>query len=99
MAKRVIWTPTASAELENIIEYWNERTKSKTYSSRISKNIKAISRLLSKHPEIGRKSSFPNVRVRPFMKHFQIIYSVREEDLVILSFWDNRQNPENKLFE
>jgi len=31
MAKRIVWSPQAKADLFSILEYWNNKNMSKTY--------------------------------------------------------------------
>ncbi|MGJ3235258.1 type II toxin-antitoxin system RelE/ParE family toxin [Marivirga sp.] len=96
MARRVIWADTAKNQLHDIILYWNRRNKSKTYSRKLRKHLKSILRLIVFNPNIGKKTNYPdkNVRSKTFMKNFQIIYQVRAKELVILNFWDSRQDSE-----
>jgi len=53
MAKRrIIWTKTAVEERREILNYWNNRNRSKTYSRKLNKLFSEAAMLLSKHPEI-----------------------------------------------
>jgi len=49
--------------------------------------------LLLSNPEIGRKTDIPNVRIK-IVRDYLIFYEVQNESILILSFWDSRQNPE-----
>lgn len=59
MAKRKItWTKKANLERTEILEYWINRNKSKTYSTKLNELIKDTLKSLSENPHIGRKSDF-----------------------------------------
>ena len=32
------------------------------------------------------------------MEHFQLIYKIQNEQIIVLDFWDSRQNPKNKPY-
>jgi toxin YoeB len=100
MARRIIWANTAKKQLQDIVLYWNRRNKSKTYSRKLSKHLKSIMKLIVFNPNIGKKTNYPdkNVRSKTFMKNFQIIYEIRVKELVILNFWDSRQDSEKNEY-
>lgn len=94
MGKQVVCTETAFNELEEILDFWKERNQSIKYSKKVLKNLRLVLNLLKNHPQLGRKTDYPNVRSRSFMSHFQIIYTIRRDTIYILSFWDSRQDPD-----
>ena len=97
MAKRtIIWTLTASKQRRIILEYWNNRTLSTIYSEKIIHITKARLQTVLNHPLIGTKTNFPNIRVIT-LGHYSIFYKHNNDQIIIMSFWDNRQNPQ-KLF-
>ncbi|WP_421874271.1 type II toxin-antitoxin system RelE/ParE family toxin [Marinoscillum sp.] len=98
MVKRIVWTQTAIQELEETLDYWKKNNQSTTYPKKILGNLKYVLRLLKKHPHLGLPTDYPNVCARTFMSHFQIIYSVRQDAIFILSFWDSRQDPESNRY-
>lgn len=59
MVERIIvWTSTSKKELKYILEFFNFRNKSKTYSKKIQTELK----LLLLQPNIGKKTDSVNVR-------------------------------------
>ncbi|MFT6970792.1 MAG: hypothetical protein ACJAXX_001358, partial [Roseivirga sp.] len=42
------------------------------------------------------ETSFPEVRVAA-MNHYSIFYKVADDSIIILAFWDNRQDPKKLL--
>ena len=94
MAERtIIWTETASRQLREVLHYWNKRNNSKSFSKklidRIFDNLDGIKR----YPESCPETSVVDVRVSA-LGHYSIFYFYSESEIVIVSFWDNRQDPE-----
>lgn len=95
MAKRIIvWSSTANKELKLILEFFNLRNKSKTYSKKLYKKIQIELKNLLLHPEIGKKTDAVNVRGL-LIENYYLFYEVNAKHIVILSVWDTRQNPES----
>ncbi|HBG69623.1 MAG: hypothetical protein A2W93_12545 [Bacteroidetes bacterium GWF2_43_63] len=95
MAKRkIIWSRRAFSELFKILEFFAERNKSKAYSAKLYKRINKELRLLIKHPDIGIKSDFENVRGL-IVNDYILFYEYNDEIIMIHLIWDSRQNPEN----
>ena len=94
MAKRIIvWTSTAKKELKYILEFFNFRNKSKTYSQKLYTKIQFELNLLILQPTIGKKTNSVNVRGL-LIENYYVFYEENEKHLIILSIWDTRQNPE-----
>jgi toxin YoeB len=97
--KTIVWTELAEEELKNIIDYWNVRNQTDTYTIKLLKKLKTFLELLALHPKIGRKSSQrENVRIKVFMQNFLIIYRTEGNILFVLDFWDTRKNPDNNEY-
>jgi plasmid stabilization system protein ParE len=96
MAKRkIIWTAKANFERKEILEYWIERNKSKAFSIKLNRLIIEDLKLLSSNPKIGKKTEIENVRVK-IIRDYLILYEVFENEILVLTIWDSRRNP-NKL--
>ena len=90
--KEVVWTELAEKELQNIINYWNQKNQSTKYTSTLRSNLSDLITLLSFHPNIGRRSiQRKSIRLKVFMTHFLLIYRIEIEKLYILDFWDSRK--------
>ncbi|MEX0811845.1 MAG: type II toxin-antitoxin system RelE/ParE family toxin [Chitinophagales bacterium] len=100
MAKRLIWAPVARLQLREIIYYWNSHNQSTTYTKKLRKHLRSVLKLVSYYPEIGKRTIYPNnkVRAKSFMDNFLIIYRVDPKNIIILNFWDNRQDPETNIY-
>ena len=95
MDKQIIWTKKAVRERKLIFEYWNNRNKSKAYSSKLYALFQLALKLIVKHPEIGKPTQVEKVRVKVALSAL-IVYEITDNSIIVLSLWDTRQNP-NKL--
>ncbi|RYD80719.1 MAG: type II toxin-antitoxin system RelE/ParE family toxin, partial [Sphingobacteriales bacterium] len=48
----------------------------------------------AEHPNIGKQTSDSNVRFK-VVREYLLFYEISEDEIIILTVWDNRQNPEN----
>lgn len=95
---KIRWTEEASNNLDSIITYLEDNWTTKELTRFFTKLEKQIS-ILSIFPEafpISKKKS--RVHRCVFMKQLTIYYTIENEHLVLLSIFDNRQNP-NKIKE
>ena len=92
MARRIVWTSKANLIFTEILEYYCNRNKSKTYSRKLNKEIHEIVSILPKYPFIGRKTDLDDIRVL-IKGYYKIFYRVSPKEIVILLVWDTRQNP------
>jgi plasmid stabilization system protein ParE len=97
MAKRVIWSPLAKRKRCEILEYWINRNKSKTYSRRLNSLFKGAQKLISQHPNIGTPTDDPKVRHK-LVRDYSLFYELREDSIIILTVWDNRQDSDKLKF-
>jgi len=93
---KVFWTLTAKRQRDHIFEYWNQKTKSKSYSTKLNLAIRERLELLKTQPKIGKEIHSKSVRIIS-MGHYSIIYKVDQSNIIITLFWDNRQDPEKLL--
>lgn len=93
MAKRIIWTEAAHADRKEILLYWKKNNVSITYSRKLNELFKRAVLLISAHPEIGRKTDIENIRIK-LVRDYLLFYEETEKEIIILSIWDNRRDPE-----
>jgi plasmid stabilization system protein ParE len=96
--RKIIWSKRATIKLYNILEFYILRNKSKTYSSRLYTKINKEIKLLQNSPELGIKTTEEAIRGL-IVESYIIYYQVTENEIVIHSIWDFRQNPENKIIK
>ena len=49
-------------------------------------------KVIEKNPEAFNQTEIESVR-ESAMGHFSLYYKITEDHIIIISFWDNRQNP------
>lgn len=93
MAKRnITWTSTADKQFLGILEYWVQRNKTSSYSRKLLKQVADKTSRIAENPYIYKTTNFNDVRVA-IMDNFSIFYKIKENEIIITAFWDNRQNP------
>ena len=97
MAKQITWTYTAQQDRLEILRYWRIRNQSNVYSKKLNVLFKKAILIIAVHPHIGRPTTIEKVRVK-LVRDYLIFYEVNEDQIFILSIWDNRRNPEEAPF-
>ena len=64
MVKQVVWSYSAQDDRKEILTYWNNRNKSKTYSQKLDGLFKEAIKLISQFPQIGRPTETENIRIK-----------------------------------
>jgi plasmid stabilization system protein ParE len=97
MAKRnVVWTRTADLQFVGILAYWIKKNKSSTYSKKLLQLTSDRMKQISESPFIYKSTDFEGVRVTP-LGNFSIYYKLTAEQIIVVAFWDNRQDPKKLL--
>lgn len=94
MVRRIIWSNKADLIFSEILEFYFKRNGTKTYSRKVSSEIKQILNLLIKHPLLGKKTEFKNIRFI-IKGNFKIFYKTESDKIIILMVWDTRQYPKS----
>lgn len=92
MVKRIVWSSRAEHNLKDILDYWNTRNKSKSYSRKLSNLIFEAIEIIQKYPDSGKPSNIANIRFR-IVRDYYVIYEKSHDQISILAIWDTRQNP------
>ncbi|MES2796938.1 MAG: type II toxin-antitoxin system RelE/ParE family toxin [Bacteroidota bacterium] len=89
------WSYEAEIDLFEIMIFYFERNGNKIFSEKIYNKINFGTEIISKHPQIGRKSKSDNTR-KFIMGDFEINYEIIHNTILISMIWDSAMNPENK---
>lgn len=92
---QIKWTKDALHDQIKILKYWIKHNRTNSYSMKIAKEVKKTEALLKKNPLMGEISEFKNVRYVLILKNFSIYYRINGQIIEVVSFWDNRRNPED----
>ncbi|MFD0796190.1 type II toxin-antitoxin system RelE/ParE family toxin [Maribacter chungangensis] len=98
MARRIVWTSRADELFSEVLRFYVNRNKSKSYSRKLNREINKVVQLLSLYPFLGVKTDTKGIRV--FIKgNFKIFYELKPNELIISLVWDNRQDPDKLLIQ
>lgn len=92
--RKIIWSGKANRKLFEILEFYAQRNKSKTYSIKLYQRFKNELSILIKQPEIGIKTEIESVRGL-IVDDYILFYEFDSEKLIVLTLWDCRQNPDD----
>jgi len=53
-------------------------------------------KVISKNPEAFKETEMNNVR-ESAMGHFSLYYKITPDQIIVMAFWDNRQDPKKLL--
>lgn len=95
MDRIIIWTAPAKDDIQQITTYWNNRNKSNAYSLKLRKIIINKLAFIKSFPLIGIQTNYQNTRCF-IIKDYKLFYTFTDNEIIVLRFWDTRQNP-NKL--
>ena len=77
--------------------YWSKKNGSTRYPEKLISLIAKRIEIILKNPESFKSTEFPDTR-ESAMGHLSIFFKLTDVQLIITSFWDNRQDPK-KLIE
>lgn len=93
MATKVIWSVRAQRERFEILEYWVNRNKSKTYSRKLYQLFRIGMKKVAEMPVSGTPTENADVRIK-IIKDYLIYYHINASKTIeILTIWDSRRNP------
>ena len=94
MAKReIIWTNISEIQLQEILEFFNNRNKSREYSKKLYLKFKTELKTVAENPEVGIKTRLDQIRGL-IIEDYILFYEILEDRILILKIWDCRQNPD-----
>lgn len=97
MAKRkLVWTETAAKQRREILRYWTERNGTTTYAEKLIEITAKHLKVISKSPEAFKETEINDVR-ESAMGHFSSYYKITPDQIIVMAFWDNRQDPKKLL--
>ena len=98
---KVNWTPNAKKSFEHILDWLYAKWTNKEIENFLDQTDSTIEQIKN-NPYLYRASE-QNEQVRRGLvnRFISLYYRVRtkEEEIVLLTFWDNRQNPDSNKYE
>ena len=98
MALNIFQSKHADKSFDSIIT-WLQSNWGEHSVSLFVKKVYEFLEIISEFPEIGSlENTDLNIRGFVIVKQITIFYQVRNEMIIILNFYDNRQRPKSKRF-
>ncbi|NTV67598.1 MAG: type II toxin-antitoxin system RelE/ParE family toxin [Chlorobaculum sp.] len=98
MALKILWSKRADKKFDKILEYLPEEWGERITGNFVNK-VYGFLEILSEYPEIGTmENEEKGIRGFTIVKEIDLFYKVTGDKIILLDFFDNRQNPEKKLF-
>ncbi len=97
MAYQITFTPRADEELDETLEYLDAKYNSEVPADLLIK-VYDILDTLSQFPFIG-SMEIPSKNIRGIVisKYLKLFYRVEDNTIILLNFFDTRQNPNRKI--
>ena len=96
MALKIVWSKRASLKFDQIntylIEEWGEQS-AKQFIGKVFDFLE----ILSEFPEIGSmENKEKSIRGFTIVKQVNLYYRIKSDKIILILFFDNRQNPKKK---
>jgi plasmid stabilization system protein ParE len=92
MLLEIRWTEEAEYTFDTILIFIEERW-GKSSVEKFKSTLKTSLLNISHHPLMFPESGIENVRKAVITKQTSVFYEVNPDRIVLLFFWDNRQDP------
>lgn len=93
MGLTISWSTEAIADYASNVDYLLTDWSFKDAEEFVN-NAGEIINLISQMPEAFPISDYKNVRKAVVCKQISLLYVAAESEIILLRFWNNRQNPE-----
>ena len=93
MPLKIKWSPKSKATYLKILEYLEENWTHKEVKNFVEKTNKVLF-LILKNPEMYPLSKKRNIHKCVLTKQISFYYQVQEKEITLVTFFDNRENPE-----
>ena len=92
MAMNLLFSPLFLGSLESILEFYDKRNGTSTYSKKLLAQIFRQLNLLCSMPDIGRKTDHPGIRIL-FVGDYGIEYEKRGGDILVIDIYSCLTDP------
>ena len=75
MAKKIEWTQTSIQDRFKIYQFWAQRNKSDSFSTKLELLFNEAAKLIAEFPEIGTETDLPDLRVK-VIKSYKLFYLI-----------------------
>ena len=92
MVRQIVWSPRAQVLLKKILDYWEVRNGTSTYSKKLFKLFENALFSLAKMPESGSLTENKKIRYKIVRDYF-LYYTFDDTELKVIAVSDMRRNP------
>ena len=92
MALTINWSDGAIADFKQITVFLNKCWLEKEVTEFVLK-AESVIKVISIQPYLYPESSFNQLRKAIITKQTSVYYLVQDQEIYLITFWDNRQNP------
>ena len=98
MALEIFWSKRADNKFDDILDYLNSEWGERVTSAFVKKVYDFLD-ILVEFPEIGTlENAERNIRGFVIVKQITVFYRLSGDNIILLNFFDNRQNPKRKKY-
>ena len=98
MALSIYWSKRADKKFDSIIDYLQDKWSERIARSFVRKTYEFLDILID-FPEIGSvENKEAGIRGYTLIKQITIFYVIKGDRIILLNFFDNRQNPKKSKF-
>lgn len=97
MALKIRWTKEAKNTYNDVLSYLKENWTDKEIAKFVSKTSSVLI-AISYQPYLFKESNHKKVRKAVINKQNSLFYLVRDTEIYLLSFWDNRRDPKKNKY-
>ena len=96
---KIVWTPEAIKTFDEILNYLQEEFSQKEVDTFYFETERVIG-LIQKNPYLFKKSTKENIHQAVLHKYTTLYFEVKtsEKMVILLSFFETRQNPNKRKF-
>ncbi len=94
MVVEIKWSKKAKATFDDIVDFITENWSEKSAKKFVRKTEHTLM-LISQNPKIFAEVDKKNIRKGIIVKQISVFYRVYNQHIRIITFWDNRRNPNN----
>jgi len=93
MSYQIIWSPQANYSYQQILKYLQNRWTEREINNFIERTEEGLS-FISQNTLLYRYSKQNDSYKSVVTEQTSLIYQINQDKVELLSFWDNRQDPE-----
>ena len=97
MDLKVKWTPKALDSYHSILKYLNTSWSEKEVKNFVNRTDSVVN-IITVQPYLYKAAKTNTIRAAFVTKHNMLFYRIFKNKVVLLEFWDTRQNPMKRNF-